>query len=114
MENRREHVRFEVAVAAEITKDGQTLTAETRDVSEGGVSVLLGEPLPEGITIELLLILTQDGIEDANEEPFESPASVMWSATTEDGRAMTGLRFAKTQPAQRQRLQRFLVAIRKP
>ena len=113
MENRREHLRFEVAVAAEITKGGQTLTAETRDISEGGVAVLLGESLPEGSTIELLLILTQDGIEDASEEPFESPANVMWSAPTEDGRAMIGLRFAKTLPAQRQRLQRFLVALRK-
>jgi c-di-GMP-binding flagellar brake protein YcgR len=83
--------------------------AETRDISEGGVAVLLEQALPEGDTIELLLILTQDGIEDPNEEPFESSAHVMWSAEAEDGRTMVGLRFTKMQPSQRQRLDRFLV-----
>ena len=112
MENRREHVRFQVAVAAEIVKGGNTLTAETRDVSAGGVAVLLAHSLPEGDTVALTLILTQDGIEDASEEPFETAANVMWAAPTDDGRTMTGLRFANTEPAQRQRLERFLRALR--
>ena len=111
MENRRAHVRFQVAVAAEIIRDGETLTAETRDISAGGVAVLLAQALPEGETIELMLILTQDGIEDASEEPFEARAHVMWSAPTEDGPTMIGLRFANLPPAQRQRLERFLVVV---
>jgi c-di-GMP-binding flagellar brake protein YcgR len=112
MENRRAHVRFEVAVAAEITLDGDTLTAATRDISEGGVAAMLPDPLPEGRSVSLLLILTQDGIEDADEEPFETAATVMWSAPTEQGHALVGLRFANVQPAQRQQLQRFLAAMR--
>jgi c-di-GMP-binding flagellar brake protein YcgR len=85
--------------------------AETRDISEGGVAVVLEEPLHEGSTIELALILTQDGIEDPTEEPFATRASVMWAAPTEDGQAMVGLRFSGVAPAQAQRLKRFLAAV---
>jgi c-di-GMP-binding flagellar brake protein YcgR len=116
MDNRRKHVRHQLAIAAEITIRDDTLTAETRDVSEGGASVLLGEPIAEGAQVELSLILTQDGIEDPREEPFETRASVMWSAPTEQGTAsanavMHGLRFATVSADQRQRLARFLKAV---
>jgi c-di-GMP-binding flagellar brake protein YcgR len=110
-QNRRKHTRFRLAIAAEIAQDGDALTGETRDISEGGVSVILGSTLQEGSTIKLALILTQDGIEDPHEEPFETAANVMWSAPTEDGRAMLGLRFAQVAPDQRRRLQRFLAAL---
>lgn len=111
MDNRRKHVRHSLAIAAEIAVADETLTAETRDISAGGVSVILSEPLQEGSTVALLLILTQDGIEDPSEEPFESSASVMWSAPTESGGAMMGLRFAQVGPEQRKRLERFLAAL---
>jgi c-di-GMP-binding flagellar brake protein YcgR len=111
MENRRKHVRFSLAIAAEIAIGDETLTAETRDISAGGVSVILSEPLAEGGTIALSLILTQDGIEDPREEPFETSASVMWSAPTENGDSMMGLRFAKVSPEQGKRLERFLAAL---
>jgi c-di-GMP-binding flagellar brake protein YcgR len=118
MDNRRKHVRHQLAIAAEITIGDDTLTAETRDVSEGGVSVVLGAPIPDGTQVELSLILTQDGIEDPREEPFETKASVMWSAAMEQDAAggqsapvMHGLRFATVSTDQRQRLARFLAAI---
>jgi c-di-GMP-binding flagellar brake protein YcgR len=111
MENRRKHTRFSVAVAAEVTQGDETLAGETRDVSAGGVSVMLNAVLPEGASVELLLILTEDGIEDPDEEPFETRASVMWCAGLENGVAMSGLRFADVVPAQRKRLERFLARI---
>jgi c-di-GMP-binding flagellar brake protein YcgR len=85
--------------------------AETRDISEGGVAVVLEEPLHEGSTIDLSLILTQDGIEDPTEEPFSTKASVMWAAPTEDGQAMVGLRFTGVAAPEAQRLKRFLAAV---
>jgi len=65
------------------------------------VAVILPEALPrarigaldENSTIALSLILTEDGIEHADEEPFVCQASVIWAAATEDGRSMLGLRF---------------------
>ena len=111
MENRRQYTRFEVAIAAEIDTDGDTLMAEARDISAGGVAVILREPLEEGSSIDLALILTQDGIEDPSEDPFATRANVMWSAPTEDGRAMVGLRFTQVAPPERKRLERFLAAL---
>jgi c-di-GMP-binding flagellar brake protein YcgR len=110
MDNRRRHVRYKLAIVAEIATGDDTLTAETRDISEGGVSVLLKEPLAEGSKLALSLILTQDGIEDPREEPLDISASVMWSAPTENGTAMLGLRFAQVSPEQRKRLERFIRA----
>jgi c-di-GMP-binding flagellar brake protein YcgR len=111
MENRRQHTRYNVAVAAEVTQGDDTVEGETRDISAGGVSVMLSMPLQEGGTVALSLILTQDGIEDPNEEPFETRASVMWCAGLENGVAMSGLRFTDVAPAQRKRLERFLSLI---
>jgi c-di-GMP-binding flagellar brake protein YcgR len=108
MDNRRKHPRYHVAIAAEIETARGTLAGETRDVSEGGVAVILHEALAEQSTIDVTLLLTQDGIEDANEDPFECRASVMWAAPTEDGQAMMGLRFTQVKPDQLVRLQRFL------
>ena len=73
--------------------------------------MILHETLDENATVDLALILTQDGIEDASEEPFEGQASVMWAAPTEDGRAMMGLRFTALAPEQAHRLKRFLSAL---
>ncbi len=73
--------------------------------------MILDEALDEGGTVQLALILTQDGIEDPSEEPFEVQATVIWAAPTEDGRAMMGLRFGALLPEQQSKLQRFLTAL---
>jgi c-di-GMP-binding flagellar brake protein YcgR len=111
MENRRQNPRAQIAIAAELEADGDTLSGETRDLSAGGVSVLLDHAPAEGHTLELALILTQDGIEAADEEPFCTRAAVIWAAPTDDGQTMIGLRFKDTAPQQVQRLQRFLRAL---
>jgi c-di-GMP-binding flagellar brake protein YcgR len=111
MENRRKHTRFAVAIAAELELRGETLEAETHDVSEGGASVLLDKELPDGSSLTLTLILTQDGIEDPDQPPFVGPASVMWSATTDDGQTLHGLRFAQLSSEARARLAQFLTKL---
>jgi c-di-GMP-binding flagellar brake protein YcgR len=111
MDNRRQNPRAQITIAAELETDGDTLSGETRDLSAGGVSVLLEQGLDEGQTLELSLILTEDGIEDAVEEPFFTRAAVIWAAPTDDGQTMVGLRFRDTAPQQLQRLQRFLHAL---
>ena len=111
MDNRRKHPRFELALIAEIELNGELLSGETRDLSEGGVAVTLREALREGSTVELALILTEDGIEDPDEEPFQTQARVVWAAPTEEGEAMMGLRFADVAPDQQKRLARFLAAL---
>jgi hypothetical protein len=111
MDNRRKHRRFEAAVAAEIELDGNLLEGETRDISSGGVSVLVDEPLDEGVNLAVTLILTEDGIESADEENFVAPALVMWTAPTDSGACLAGLRFSGLGPAEAGRLNRFLAAL---
>jgi c-di-GMP-binding flagellar brake protein YcgR len=111
MQNRREHARYPVSVAAEIELKGETLEGETRDISEGGVSVMLHGQGPSDGVVALTLILTQDGIEDPDSEPFTAPANVMWSAPSDSGGSMLGLRFSKLSPAQSAALKTFLAAL---
>jgi len=111
MKNRREHLRYEASVAAEIELRGETLEGETRDISEGGASVVFAANIPDGSKIALTLILTQDGIEDPHQEPFSADASVMWSAPQDDGRSMMGLRFGAITSAQKAQLKQFLAVL---
>lgn len=111
MKNRRAADRFEAEVAAEVEIDGELFEGETRDVSASGVRVLIGATIDEGSAVLLTLILTEDGIEDPDEDPFEAEATVMWAAPSDNGGAMLGLRFSDVAADQATRLQRFLGAI---
>ncbi len=112
-ENRRKHLRYNVAVSAEVALDGDTCAAETRDISMGGVSISIEKEIKENSSVELALILTQDGIEDPDEEPFETKADVMWNAPSDTGAWMIGLRFANLSKEHVDHLQRFISALTK-
>lgn len=75
------------------------------------MAVLLAEPVEEGSKVGLTLILTQDGIEDPDEDPYQCQASVMWAAPQDDGRLLVGLRYLAPAPQEQQRLRRFLAAV---
>ena len=110
-ENRRQHLRYSVAVSAEVTVDGDICIGETRDISLGGAAIALNREIAEKASVELGLILTQDGIEDPDEEPFETQADVMWNAQSDAGDWMIGLRFAGLGKDETDHLQRFLAAL---
>lgn len=112
MDNRRRHARIGLALAAEIEVNGEVFEGETRDLSEGGVAVILGASLDENSTIALSLILTEDGIADADEDPFECRAKVIWVAPGDDGQTTLGLRFLEVSGEERARLRRFLTALK--
>ena len=115
MENRRKDKRFNAAVAAELEVGEQVHEGQTRDISVGGTSVHMDgyqQPCaPEGASIGLTLILTEDGIESALEESVSVEAEIIWVVATEDGGQMLGLRFGGLTALQTARLQRFLAAI---
>ena len=106
----RESRRYAVAVAAEVILDGMPVAAQTNNVSTGGVGLVLDQPVPEGGDLSVTLFLTQDGIEDPDEEPFEAVASVMWAGPRDDGSHSAGLQFANLSPAKALLLKRFLHA----
>jgi c-di-GMP-binding flagellar brake protein YcgR len=106
----RRHPRYSVEVAAEVTLGARTFAAATQNISEGGVALLLDQALEEGAEIRLALFLTQDGIEDPDEAPFEARAFVAWTAPSDDGTHVAGVRFGAVSAAQRKQLARFLAA----
>jgi hypothetical protein len=109
--NTRRHTRFTVEVAAEVHLGMRVLAAATQNVSEGGVGLVLEDPLEEGAEIQLALFLTQDGIEDPHEEPFEAKATIAWTTPRDEGGHVAGARFGTLSEAQRGRLTRFLAAV---
>lgn len=112
MDHRRQHTRFPVQIAAELELNGEMSISSTENLSEGGAALLLERPLTEGAKLGLMLFLTQDGIQDPDEEPFETYARVVWCAERETGGFVAGVRFdPRPEGAQALQLQRFLSAV---
>lgn len=107
----RQHPRYPVEVAAEVTVGRETLAAATQNISEGGVGLVSEAPFAEGAQLALTLFLTQDGIEDPDEEPFEARATVAWTAPSDGGTHVSGVRFGPLSSSQRAQLTRFLAAL---
>ena len=104
----RKHRRYSVELAAEVEIRGETVVASTNNVSVGGVGLVVDREVNEGAELAVTLFLTQDGIEDPDETPFEAKATVAWTAVQEAGTWIAGVRFAKVSPAQAAQLERFL------
>jgi hypothetical protein len=93
MDNRRKHARFTTEIAAEIDTDGEIFTGKTRDLSQGGASIVTDAKLLDGSSVMLTLILTEDGIESAHAEALCTRATVVWTAVTDAGETAAGVRF---------------------
>jgi c-di-GMP-binding flagellar brake protein YcgR len=110
-ESTRRDPRYPVEVAAEVTAGGKTFATATQNISEGGVALLLDDPLEEGASLRVTLLLTQDGIEDPEEEAFDAKATVAWATPREGGGHTAGVRFSAISPKQRDHLRRFLAVL---
>lgn len=107
-EAERSAPRHEAKMAAEVIAAGKTVHAHTRDISTGGVGLVLRAPLDESASVELVLFLTKDGIEDADHEPLHIHGRVQWTAEQDDGSPIAGIKFDPPTRAQEARLTRFM------
>jgi len=110
--NQRKHRRYPVEVAAEVELGGNVVIAATQNMSNGGVALVVDRAIDEGAQVAVTLFLTQDGIEDPDEEPFVSDATVVWTAEREKGSFVCGANFVKLSDAQAKQLSRFLEALK--
>ena|SRR6185295_1909810 len=90
---KRQHTRFSLRMSAEIHVGDATLTATTRDLSEGGCGLDLGQVLPEDSEVTLGLFMVVDDVEDERAPPLWVKGRVVWSAQMDDGRNAAGIRF---------------------
>ena len=104
----RQHARFPVRISCELTISGETLHAETKNLSPGGAAIYFARPLTVGEVVTVSFFLTQDGIEDPDRPPFECAASIRWAKPAGSGRHEAGMQFLSPSAEQRALLEDFL------
>lgn len=107
----REHPRYPIRISCELTLSGETLHAETQNLSTGGAAVLFSRALTVGEVVTVSFFLTQDGIEDPDRVPFECAASVRWTKPAGPSAITAGLQFLAPSGEQRDILRDFLEQI---
>ena len=105
---KRQDERYLVRISCELTLSGETLHAETQNLSTGGAAVSFSRPLTVGEVVTVSFFLTQDGIEDPDRAPFECAASVRWTKPAPDNAVTAGLQFLAPSEQQRDLLRDFL------
>ena len=104
----RRHNRHPVRISCELTISGETLHAETMNLSSGGAAITFARPLTVGEVVTVAFFLTQDGIEDPDRSPFECAASIRWVKAVGDRGHEAGLQFLSPSAEQRALLRDFL------
>jgi hypothetical protein len=104
----RLHHRYPVRISCELTISGQTLHAQTKNLSPGGAAIVFARPLTVGEVVTVSFFLTQDGIEDPDRSPFECAASIRWTRPAGDRGHEAGLQFLSPSEQQRALLTDFL------
>jgi c-di-GMP-binding flagellar brake protein YcgR len=102
--------RYDVEIAAEVYTTEAVFSAQTRNLSESGICLIIEELISEGTVVGLSLFLTMDGIEDPDQEPLNIKAEVVWCTEQDDSGYMAGAQFAEITAEQDSSLKRFLAA----
>jgi hypothetical protein len=105
---KRQHARYRVQISCELTIAGDTIHAETKNLSPGGAAIYFARPLTVGEVVTVSFFLTQDGIEDPNRGTFECAASIRWVKPAGARGHEAGMQFLSPSSDQRALLQDFL------
>ncbi len=105
---KRQDQRYPIRISCELALSGQTLHAETQNLSTGGAAVLFSRALTVGEVVTVSFFLTQDGIEDPDRAPFECAASVRWTKRAGQDAVTAGLQFLAPSEQQQTLLRDFL------
>ena len=97
---RRRYYRQPVKMLVSIFHANKELKASSTNLSEGGIALLLREPLPKGATPRLNFMLPEINV------PFEVEAEVAWA----DIQGHVGFRFVNVSQSAQQALEKWLDA----
>jgi hypothetical protein len=101
----REHPRYAVAVSCELSHEGKVLRGQTKDLSRGGISLLLDQPVPISTVADLSAALIFG--DNTFSEPLHVKAVVVW-CTKLGPRWQIGAKFSKVTRETRTYLDLFL------
>ena len=105
-EESRKHPRFAVDVAVELrARSGDTLRGRARNVSRGGLCVLVPDPAALGAEVVAKMALVFDA--DTVSEPIEMPARIVWCTKLGDDYQL-GAAFLSLSPKQVEILEVFI------
>jgi len=107
-ENTRAYPRYEIRIGAEIQAGEKMITAMTKNLSLGGVALVLDRALLEGINVLVTLFVVLDDVEDSATEPFEIGARVAWCRRMGPETYEVGLAFEAMSPQRQAFLRRYL------
>jgi c-di-GMP-binding flagellar brake protein YcgR len=112
-QGRRQHVRLDIRMSAEIRTARALFTATTRDLSEAGAGLETDRAMTEGEEIALGLFLVVDGVETET-PPLWVKAKVAWTGENDAGHHTAGVRFAVITNDQRAWLRGVLAHVQPP
>jgi uncharacterized protein (TIGR02266 family) len=103
--DRREHARLSMAVAVDFNSSHNFYSAQTRDISTGGLFVETDAGLPIGTRLGVDLKFSKSQL--------RVNCEVMWALTEGDKTVGVGLRFVDLRPSAKKSIEAFMV-LRKP
>jgi c-di-GMP-binding flagellar brake protein YcgR len=98
LKERRRYFRQPVKMQVKVVLDGKTLKATSTNISEGGIALMLEQPLPKGAIPVLKFALPQSDIR------MEVEAEVAWT----DVKGLAGFRFHHIPKSSQQELEHWL------
>jgi DNA-binding response OmpR family regulator len=98
LKERRRYFRQPLKTEVKVVLDGKTLTANSTNISEGGIAILLREALPKGATPTLKFSLPDSSIQ------IKVAAEVAWA----DFKGLAGLRFHDMPKSAQEKLEQWL------
>lgn len=110
-EDQRQFKRYSIEIKGEVFTGKEMLSASTKNLSEGGICLIVSKPLNEGDSVGVSLFLTEDGIEDPERAPLNLEGKVIWCAEQDQGDFAIGARFVNVQSNDLIELQTFLELI---
>lgn len=107
-DERRQHPRIPVSIAVVLYCGPEIFSARARDVSLGGMGLVLPRPLERGalVTVSFFLVRDQAVVEPSTER-LSLAGEIVWAARSAGG-FDTGIRFSSANEAMLGRLSLFL------
>jgi c-di-GMP-binding flagellar brake protein YcgR len=107
-EERREHPRIPVSISVVIYHEQEPIVARSKNLSLGGMAIVLDRRIEEGARVEVSFHLVLDGKVDLTTPRIRLEGTIIWAIPTAEGACDHGIRFSKLRAEDLTTLQTFI------